>query len=150
MGVQSAGSIAGTDGAWRSRKSRSLPAGGVDLDPVAPGLQHRDQAALAEDVVRVSTPYDQIDRGFERTIRYIRPMDWHDRITIDSAVLTGKPVVKGTRLTVDFIVGLLAQGWQAKDILRNYPGLTQDDIAACLAYASDVLQSERVYPAATA
>jgi len=77
-------------------------------------------------------------------------MDWHDRITIDSAVLTGKPVVKGTRLTVDFIVGLLAQGWQAKDILRNYPGLTQDDIAACLAYASDVLQSERVYPAATA
>ena len=42
MGVQSAGSIAGTAGAWRSRKSRSLPAGGVDLDPVAPGLQHRD------------------------------------------------------------------------------------------------------------
>lgn len=76
-------------------------------------------------------------------------MDWHDRIMIDPAVLTGKPVVKGTRLAVDFIVGLLAQGWEAKDILRNYPGLTQDDIAACLAYAREVLQSERVYPAAT-
>jgi uncharacterized protein (DUF433 family) len=77
-------------------------------------------------------------------------MDWHDHITIDPAILTGKPVVKGTRLAVDFIVGLLAQDWETKDILRNYPGLTQDDIAACRAYAREVLQSERVYPAATA
>jgi len=77
-------------------------------------------------------------------------MPWHERITFDPAILTGKPVIKGTRLAVDFILGLLAQGWEAKDILRNYPGLTQDDIAACLAYASEVLQSEKVYPAATA
>jgi uncharacterized protein (DUF433 family) len=77
-------------------------------------------------------------------------MNWHDRISIDPAVLTGKPVVKGTRLAVDFIVGLLAQGWGVADILRNYPGLTQDDIAACLSYASEILQSEKVYPAATA
>lgn len=77
-------------------------------------------------------------------------MGWRDRITVDPAVLAGKPVISGTRLAVDFIVGLLGQGWAVADILRSYPGLTQDDIAACLLYASEVLQSEKVYPAATA
>ena len=61
-------------------------------------------------------------------------------------MLVGKPVVKGTRLAVEFVIGLLAQGWTAADILRNYPGLTGRDIQACLAYASSLLQSERVYP----
>jgi uncharacterized protein (DUF433 family) len=65
-------------------------------------------------------------------------------------VLAGKPVVRGSRLAVDFIVGLLGQGWSEADILRNYPGITHDDIAACLRYASEILQSEKVYPAAIA
>jgi uncharacterized protein (DUF433 family) len=51
---------------------------------------------------------------------------------------------------VDFIVGLLGQGWTEADILRNYPGITHDDIAACLQYASEILQSEKVYPVAIA
>lgn len=70
------------------------------------------------------------------------------RIVLDSAILSGKPVVRGTRLSVDFIIGLLADGWSEADILRNYPGLTHEDIAACLAYARDVLRSEKVYPGA--
>lgn len=70
----------------------------------------------------------------------------HDRIVIDSAVLTGKPVVRGTRLSVDFVIGLMAEGWSEADILKNYPGLSHDDIAACLAYARDVLSAEKVYP----
>jgi uncharacterized protein (DUF433 family) len=73
-------------------------------------------------------------------------MTWEDRIAVDPAVLVGKPVVKGTRLAVEFIVGLLAQGWSEADILRSYPGLTRDDILACLAYAQERLQGERVYP----
>ena len=68
------------------------------------------------------------------------------RIAIDPAILTGKPVIRGTRLAVDFIVGLLGSGWQEADILRNYPGITHEDIIACLQYASEVLQSEKVYP----
>jgi uncharacterized protein (DUF433 family) len=48
-------------------------------------------------------------------------MDWHDRITIDPNVLVGKPVVKGTRLSVEFIIGLLSQGWSEAEVLRNYP-----------------------------
>ena len=72
-------------------------------------------------------------------------MDWQDRIAVDPVVLVGKPVVKGTRLSVEFIIDLLAQGWTEEDILRNYPGLTSEDIQACLAYASMVLRAEKVY-----
>jgi uncharacterized protein (DUF433 family) len=77
-------------------------------------------------------------------------MNWRDRITLDAAVLAGKPVIRGSRLAVDFIVGLLGQGWTEADILRNYSGITHDDIAACLQYASEILQSEKVYPVAIA
>jgi len=73
-------------------------------------------------------------------------MSWSERITIDSGVLAGKPVVRGTRLAVDLVIGLLAQGWSECDILQNYPGLSREDIAACLQYASEVLQAEKVYP----
>lgn len=70
------------------------------------------------------------------------------RIVLDSAVLAGKPVIRGTRLSVDFVIGLMADGWTEADILRNYPGVSHDDVAACLAYARDVLRSEKVYPSA--
>lgn len=73
-------------------------------------------------------------------------MTWQDRIVIDPDVLTGKPVIRNTRLSVDFIVELLGQGWAEADILRNYPGITRDDISACLRYASEVLRAEKVYP----
>lgn len=73
-------------------------------------------------------------------------MTWNERIVIQPEMLTGKPVIRGTRLAVEFVVGLLAQGWTQADILRNYPGITDDDIAACLQYASESLQAEKVYP----
>jgi uncharacterized protein (DUF433 family) len=73
-------------------------------------------------------------------------MDWKDRIMIDPAVLVGKPVVKGTRIAVEFVIDLLGQGWNEQEILRNYPGLTHDDILACLKYAGETLHAEKVYP----
>ncbi len=73
-------------------------------------------------------------------------MNWQERIVIDPNILVGKPVVKGTRLAVEFIVDLLAQGWSEADILRNYPGIATEDIRACLGYASAILHAERVYP----
>ena len=64
----------------------------------------------------------------------------------------GVPITSGASgsptLAVDFIIGLMADGWNETDILRNYPGLSHDDLAACLAYARDVLRSEKVYPSA--
>jgi uncharacterized protein (DUF433 family) len=70
---------------------------------------------------------------------------WENRIIVDPKILVGKPVIKGTRLAVDFILDLLAQGWSHEEILRNYPGLTAEDIQACLAYARDMVRSEKVY-----
>jgi len=73
-------------------------------------------------------------------------MDWQDRITIDPKILVGKPVIKGTRIAVEFVIDLLGQGWSESEILRNYPGLTHEDIIACLRYAGWILRSEKVYP----
>jgi uncharacterized protein (DUF433 family) len=73
-------------------------------------------------------------------------MEWQDRIIIDPEILVGKPVIRGTRLAVEFILDLLAQGWTEAEILRNYPGVMQEDLRACLAYASATLKAEKVYP----
>ena len=70
----------------------------------------------------------------------------HPRVVLDAAILSGKPVIRGTRLAVEFIIGLMAEGWSEADILADYPGLTHDDLVACLRYARDVLGSERVFP----
>jgi uncharacterized protein (DUF433 family) len=70
----------------------------------------------------------------------------NDRITVDPAVLVGKPVIKGTRLAVEFIVGLLAQGWTVDDILTEYNQITREDVQACLAYAHQLLADEKIYP----
>lgn len=73
-------------------------------------------------------------------------MNWQERITLDPAILVGKPTIKGTRLSVEFIIELLANGWTRKEILENYPGITTEDIQACLSYAGRLLQEERVFP----
>jgi uncharacterized protein (DUF433 family) len=70
------------------------------------------------------------------------------RIVLDEGVLGGKPVVRGTRIAVEFVIGLMAEGWSEADILANYPGLAREDIAACLAYAREVMSGERVYTTA--
>ena len=65
--------------------------------------------------------------------------DWRERISVDRAVLAGKPVVRGTRLAVEFILDLVAEGWSFDEVIANYPGLTVEDIRACVAYARAVL-----------
>jgi len=73
-------------------------------------------------------------------------MNWQDRISIDPKILVGKPVIKGTRQAVEFIIDLLANGWSEADIIKNYPRFTHDDVQACLCYASSLRKSERIYP----
>ena len=72
-------------------------------------------------------------------------MDWHDRIMVDSSVLVGKPVIKGTRIAVEFVMDLLGRGWAVEQVLQEYDHLTTEDIQACLAYSAEILKSERVY-----
>jgi uncharacterized protein (DUF433 family) len=72
-------------------------------------------------------------------------MNWRERITIDPEILVGKPVIKGTRMSVEFVVDLLGRGWSFEQVLNEYDHLKREDLQACLAYASEVLRSERVY-----
>lgn len=67
------------------------------------------------------------------------------RIILDPSVLTGKPVIRGTRISVDLVLELLASGWNESVILDEYPGLDHEDILACLRYAQEIVRDERVY-----
>ncbi len=71
-------------------------------------------------------------------------MRWEDHITADPKILVGKPIVRGTRLAVEFILDLLAGGWSVDDVLEEYPPLKLEDIHACLAYAGELVKSERL------
>jgi len=75
-------------------------------------------------------------------------MNWRERIEVNPQVLVGKPVVRGTRLAVEFVLEMMASGASEQEILANYPRLTHDDILACVAYAAETIKGERVYPLA--
>lgn len=72
-------------------------------------------------------------------------IDWRQYIHGDPAILSGKPVVKGTRLAADFILGLLAAGWTQEQVLENYPKLTPEALRAIFAFAAEVLREEALY-----
>jgi uncharacterized protein (DUF433 family) len=72
--------------------------------------------------------------------------EWKDRITVNHSILAGKPIIKGTRIAVEFIMDLLANGWTTEKILKNYPQLKKGDITAVLKYATELLKEEKVYP----
>lgn len=74
-------------------------------------------------------------------------MDRRDYLVIDPKVLVGKPIVKGTRISVELVIDLLGRGYTTEQVLQQYPHVTAVDVQACLAYASDVLRSEKVYAA---
>jgi uncharacterized protein (DUF433 family) len=73
-------------------------------------------------------------------------MPLSERIIVDPEVLAGKPVIRGTRLAVEFILELLAAGQPESDILKDYPGLMREDILACLSYASYLAHEYKAYP----
>lgn len=73
-------------------------------------------------------------------------IEWREHIVTDPDVAAGKPVVRGTRLAADFILGLLAAGWSEAQLLESYPTLTPEAIRAVFAYAAEVLGQESVYP----
>ena len=72
-----------------------------------------------------------------------------ERISLAPKVMAGKPVVKGTRLTVEYILNLLAHGATAAEILAEYKGLTQEDIQACILFATKSLEDTTFMPLAT-
>jgi len=69
-------------------------------------------------------------------------MDWRCRIHSDPNILSGKPVVKGTRLSAEFLLRLFAAGWTEEQVLDNYPNLDKEDLLAVFAYATEAAQEE--------
>jgi uncharacterized protein (DUF433 family) len=76
-------------------------------------------------------------------------MEWRKRIVADPKVMVGKPVIKGSRITVEFIIDLLANSWSHEQILDNYPGIVEDDIISCLEYAHEMIKDIKEYPILT-
>jgi uncharacterized protein (DUF433 family) len=78
------------------------------------------------------------------------PVSVLGRITADPAIFSGKPIVRGMRISVELILSLLAQGETQQSILQDYPGLEPEDIRACLAYAHAVVADDRLEDVAVA
>ena len=72
-------------------------------------------------------------------------MNWRDYIHSDPAVLAGKPVVRGTRLAADFLLGLFASGWTHAEVLDSYPQLSQKALRAVFAFAAEAMREESFY-----
>jgi len=73
-------------------------------------------------------------------------MNWTERIEVDSRRLAGKPVVRGTRIPVELVIGMLADGWDEPRIIAEYPPLVPEDVRACLHYAAAMLRDEKRFP----
>ena len=67
-------------------------------------------------------------------------MNWKEHIAIDSDILVGKPVIKGTRISLELIIERLADGWSEQDLLKNYPRLRKKDIQAVFVYIQECVQ----------
>jgi len=72
-------------------------------------------------------------------------IDWKDYIHSDPEILLGKPVVKGTRLSVEFILGLFAEGWTEQQIIENYPTLSKESLTAVFAFTTECMREEFLY-----
>nr|VFJ54715.1 MAG: Uncharacterized conserved protein, DUF433 family [Candidatus Kentron sp. FM]VFJ57598.1 MAG: Uncharacterized conserved protein, DUF433 family [Candidatus Kentron sp. FM]VFK06898.1 MAG: Uncharacterized conserved protein, DUF433 family [Candidatus Kentron sp. FM] len=71
-------------------------------------------------------------------------MNWREYIDTDPKILSGKPLIKGTRLSVDFLLGLFAEGWTEKRILENYSHLSRESLQALFAFSAECMQEALV------
>lgn len=73
-------------------------------------------------------------------------MDWRERIVCDPKILMGKPSVKGTRISVELILGWLSTGWSMDQLLGAYPNISRDDVLAAFAYARELVHDDGILP----
>ena len=69
-------------------------------------------------------------------------MNWKDRIEVNPEVLVGKPIIKGSRISVELILDRLADGWSMEDVLTSYPHISREDVLAALSFASELFKEE--------
>jgi uncharacterized protein (DUF433 family) len=95
------------------------------------------------------TAFCGVPAGHRRRIPLVNEADLLKRITVNPKIFGGKPIVRGRRLAVEHVLGMLAAGDSVDDLLRAYPWLEREDVLACLAYARRIVGHERVEPAIT-
>ena len=71
-------------------------------------------------------------------------MNYKDRIESDSTIMLGKPVIKGTRITVEMVLRKLSEGVSIEELIKSYPNVSKEDIFACLAYSAEVIATEEI------
>lgn len=69
-------------------------------------------------------------------------MNWKDHVVVDPMVLVGKPVIRGTRISVELLMDRLADGWSMEQILESYPRVTREDVLAAIAFVTEVFREE--------
>ena len=69
-------------------------------------------------------------------------MDWRDRITVNPDILVGKPIIKGTRISVELLMDRLADGWSMEVILEAYPHIKREDVLAAIAFVTEIFKEE--------
>lgn len=69
-------------------------------------------------------------------------MNWKDHIEVNPAVLVGKPIIKGTRISVELILDRMADGWSMEDVLASYPRISREDVLAALSFSSELFKEE--------
>lgn len=72
-------------------------------------------------------------------------MDWKTHIETNDEVLAGKPTIKGTRLSVEHIINLLAEGWTEQQLIENYPRLTKENLQAVFSYIKEIIKDGLIY-----
>ena len=72
-------------------------------------------------------------------------MEWREHIETDENILLGKPVIKGTRISVEHIIDILASGWTEEQILENYPRLSKEKLQAVFAYIQEIIKDGLIY-----
>lgn len=72
-------------------------------------------------------------------------MDWKKHIDSDPEIASGKPIIKGTRLTVEHIIGLFASGWTKEQVLSNYPSISEESLNAAFAFITEIVRDESIY-----
>jgi uncharacterized protein (DUF433 family) len=72
----------------------------------------------------------------------LQSVNWQDYIVTEPKILVGKPVIKGTRISIEFLLGLLSKGWTEKQIMEEYPSVTQEGLQALFSYLQEYFKEE--------
>ena len=104
-------------------------------------LQHLENSYAIQ-----SIDVEKVYKGLKSLLNRFMKKELNARIVVNPGIMVGKPIIKGTRIPVDTIIRLLAQGMTQEEILEDYPNLKKEDIKAALEYGANLVESEDVFP----